>query len=110
MKLPADAVQEDERIFLFVGGGRCSLAYRGGVVHRGLINLARIAALRPDRAAPRATTDRALLGAKARAPSPRRRWFRARSCRPAALTEKTVPAGTDWDWSATTGSAGSTRC
>ena len=38
MELPADAVQEDERIFLFVGGGRCSLAYRGGVVHRGLIN------------------------------------------------------------------------
>jgi hypothetical protein len=38
MKLPADAVQEDERIFLFAGGGRCSLAYRGGLVHRGLIN------------------------------------------------------------------------
>ena len=38
MELPADAVQEDERIFPFFGGGRRSLADRGGVVHRGLIN------------------------------------------------------------------------
>src|SRR5579884_9538 len=55
MKLPTDAVEEDQRIMVPVDSGRRSFFEGGGVVHRGLVT--RSAALRLDRAAPRATTD-----------------------------------------------------
>ena len=71
---------------------------RGGVVHRAIT---RSAALRPDRAAPPATTDRASPTATARAPSPPRPWFLLRSCRPEAGRGNTAPARKSRCWSAT---------
>src|ERR1700677_5049525 len=65
-ELPAYAMQEDERLVLVLRLRRGGLAYRGGVVHSRLIT--RSAALRPDRAAPRATTDRAWRARIGRAP------------------------------------------
>src|SRR5580704_7030065 len=70
-KVTADAVQEDQRFLVVFGGGWRNLGYGRGIVHQ---SITRSEALRPDRGARPATTDRALPEATDRAPSPRQRW------------------------------------
>src|SRR5690242_3978415 len=67
MELPADAVQEHERMILSLRCGGARFAYGGGVVHRAFL-LTRSVALRRDRAAPPAKTDTASRARIGRAP------------------------------------------
>src|SRR5579872_5555045 len=96
-----DTVQEDDGDIFFGLGGRRRAGLLQGFTHNE--------APRPDRAARRATMDKASRAKRAKAPSPPLQSFRRCPCRQADATGNKARAKTVRYSSATTKIAGSTR-